>query len=51
MLDAIQSGNAEGLASAVQDLLDLGSDSDSDDSSPSPHTYDSQNELAAKDNK
>lgn len=43
ILQAIQSGDASGLASAIKDLMELDDSSDIE-----PHSYDAQNQLAAK---
>ena len=48
ILDAIKSGSAAGLADAMQDMYDMCQSGGDEESAPSPHTYQAQNEQAGQ---
>ncbi len=50
IIDAIKSGNASAVAAAMQDMYEMCQSGGSEDSQANPHSYDSQNQLAAKGN-
>lgn len=49
IIDAINSGSASAVASAMQDMYEM-CESSPEASEASPHSYDAQNELASKGN-
>jgi hypothetical protein len=54
LIAAVKSGHAQGVADALQDAFTMMDSEPHEEgehtNKPSPHTYDSQNQLAAKDN-